>query len=107
MLSVLRGTTSILVAWVPHTEGFTSRKHNWILGLLEIMGFVHLNDKYWIWPLEHLKSAKHGKCWAHLQVPSDCPGMLSSRLGEMINVLANCIQAINEKGSAFTGYFPG
>jgi hypothetical protein len=20
-------------------------------GLLEIMGFVHLNDKYWIWPL--------------------------------------------------------
>ncbi|CAL1150530.1 unnamed protein product [Cladocopium goreaui] len=44
--------------------------------LLEIMGFVHLNDKYWIWPLEHLKSVKHGKCWAHLQVPSDCPGML-------------------------------
>jgi len=75
--------------------------------LLEIMGFVHLNNKYWIWPLEHLKSAKHGKCWAHLQVPSDCPGMISSRLGEMINVLANCIQAINEKGPAFTGYFPG
>lgn len=75
--------------------------------LLEIMGFVHLNDKYWIWPLEHLKSVKHGKCWAHLQVPSDCPGMLSTRLGEMINVLASCIQAVNEKGSAFTGYFPG
>lgn len=34
MLSVLRGTTSILVAWVPHTEGFISRKHNWTLGLL-------------------------------------------------------------------------
>lgn len=29
----------------------------------------------WRWQ-EHLKSAKHGKCWAHLQVPSDCPGML-------------------------------
>ena len=41
MLSVLRGTTSILVAWVPHTEGFTSRKHNWILGLL-----IFFSDTY-------------------------------------------------------------
>lgn len=39
------------------------------------MGFVHLNEKYWVWPVVHLKSSKHGKCWAHLQVPPDCPGM--------------------------------
>lgn len=73
--------------------------------LLEIMGFVHLNDKYWIWPVVHLKSGKHGKTWAHLQVPADCPGMVRARLEHMINVLAKCLVAINEKGTAFTGYF--
>ena len=61
-----------------------------VRGLLQIMGFVHLNDKYWVWPVVHLKSSKHGKCWAHLQVPPDCPGMHRARLEHMIHVLAKC-----------------
>ena len=58
------------------------------------MGFVHLNNICWIWPTAwsltdsqssieewhpgevHLKSSKHGKCWGHLQVPLDCPGLV-------------------------------
>ncbi|CAE7662001.1 Lrrc8d, partial [Symbiodinium pilosum] len=70
--------------------------------LLEIMGFVHLNSICWIWPTVHLKSAKHGKCWGHLQVPPDCPGLVKSRLERMIQVLTQCLVAINDKGPAFT-----
>ncbi|CAE7569066.1 lrrc39 [Symbiodinium natans] len=73
--------------------------------LLEIMGFVHLNNICWIWPTVHLKSAKHGKCWGHLQVPLDCPGLVKARLERMIQILTQCLVAINNKGPAFTGYF--
>mmetsp|Transcript_18967 Transcript_18967/g.35566 ORF Transcript_18967/g.35566 Transcript_18967/m.35566 type:complete len:918 (+) Transcript_18967:65-2818(+) len=73
--------------------------------LLEIMGFVHLNNIYWIWPSVHLKSTKHGKCWAHLQVPPECPGLSKTRLDHMIQVLTACLVAINDKGPSFTGYF--
>lgn len=73
--------------------------------LLEIMGFVHLNQICWIWPTVHLKSAKYGKCWGHLQVPLDCPGLVKSRLEQMIQILTACLVAINDKGTAFTGYF--
>ncbi|CAJ1415705.1 unnamed protein product [Effrenium voratum] len=71
--------------------------------LLRIMGFVHLNDQYWVWPTVHLRSK--GRCWAHLQVAPDCPGLLQTRLEQMIDVLGQCLVAINDKGASFTGYF--
>ena len=69
MLWVLRGTTSILVAWVPHTEGFTSRKHNWTLGLLifSVTAKIHLQRSPIFFWGEHINEIAHSSS-ASLQI---------------------------------------
>lgn len=75
--------------------------------LLNRMGFVRLNDKYWVWPSVHLVFPDASVVWGMAEVPSDCAGRDENRLEDMISLLTSCVIALNTKKQSFTGHFTG
>merc|ERR1719468_575337 len=90
-----------------HVMGNGSNKYT--QALMMQMGFVQLNDVYWIWPSVHLdgsdRMGTQGVTWGVAAVRADCPGNDEERLEEMISVLKSCQIALQEKGSDFSGHF--
>eukprot|EP00930_Biecheleria_cincta_P055665 TRINITY_DN41965_c0_g1_i1.p1 TRINITY_DN41965_c0_g1~~TRINITY_DN41965_c0_g1_i1.p1 ORF type:complete len:974 (+),score=213.50 TRINITY_DN41965_c0_g1_i1:110-3031(+) len=75
--------------------------------LLRRMGFVRLNDKYWVWPSVHLVFPEASVVWGMADVPPDCAGRDENRLEDMISLLTSCVISMNTKKQDFTGHFTG
>mmetsp|Transcript_48188 Transcript_48188/g.108303 ORF Transcript_48188/g.108303 Transcript_48188/m.108303 type:complete len:1031 (+) Transcript_48188:40-3132(+) len=80
--------------------------------LLEQMGFVMLNDIYWVWPERHfnLESEKERaqRTWGYEKVPPKCPGQDAKRLDDMILLLRLTQRSIHKDGREhFRGHFRG
>lgn len=80
--------------------------------LLVKMGFVCINDLYWVWPALHLKPKKDSQdkkiaTWGDKVIPPHCPGRDKDRMEDMILLFRNCQRAINKDGptGAFHGHF--
>ena len=64
----------------------------------------HISFSDWGWTSYsevHLKSAKHGKCWGHLQVPPDCPGLVK-HLAQISDSLAPCCSPAESAGAGWS-----
>lgn len=73
--------------------------------LLLQMGFVCLNDMFWIWPARHMADVQHEKSiWLTQFIPSRCPGNDRRRLVDMIALFRLCQQTIIREGNDFTGH---
>eukprot|EP00929_Paragymnodinium_shiwhaense_P042467 TRINITY_DN21973_c0_g1_i1.p1 TRINITY_DN21973_c0_g1~~TRINITY_DN21973_c0_g1_i1.p1 ORF type:complete len:1008 (-),score=276.40 TRINITY_DN21973_c0_g1_i1:131-3154(-) len=75
--------------------------------LMKKMGFVMLNELYWVWPSVHLDKNKrvdpHSVIWGDTEVPEDCPGTSSTRLDDMVQLLTSCQRTVHKQG--FNGHF--
>jgi len=68
------------------------------------MGFVCLNDSFWVWPCRHVMSQDESSLWLPQLVPQNCPGKDKRRLHDMIDLINICSSTIQKEGSDFTGH---
>eukprot|EP00928_Gymnodinium_smaydae_P079152 TRINITY_DN63150_c0_g1_i1.p1 TRINITY_DN63150_c0_g1~~TRINITY_DN63150_c0_g1_i1.p1 ORF type:complete len:970 (+),score=266.95 TRINITY_DN63150_c0_g1_i1:435-3344(+) len=75
--------------------------------LLRQMGFVILQDIYWVWPSVHLDPSLRGKfpAWGDREIAESCPGKDSERLADIITLLWSCQRTLYLQGQRFTGHF--
>mmetsp|Transcript_7096 Transcript_7096/g.15284 ORF Transcript_7096/g.15284 Transcript_7096/m.15284 type:complete len:987 (-) Transcript_7096:113-3073(-) len=73
--------------------------------LLLQMGFICLNDTYWVWPSLHLKFDDTTSNWGSRVVPEQCPGMDKHRLDDMVHLFMRCQRGLANDGRNFTGHF--
>lgn len=93
-----------------HTMGVNG-SNEYTRALLEQMGFVLLNNIYWIWPGVHLDPGhvgahERGPAWGDKDVPAHCPGKDRHRLDDMICLLKSCQRSLHQRGKDFKGHFP-
>lgn len=79
--------------------------------LLWDMGFVLVDNLYWVWPVVHMKEvSKLAKdnvpVWGDEEIPRSCPGRNEDRLDDMIALLRNCQKRLHKQQKAFNGNFP-
>lgn len=65
----------------------TMRVNRYTESVLWDMGFVFVNDTYWVWPLEHMHSNAEMGDWGHLVLPRQCPGSQQGRLDDVLQLL--------------------
>jgi len=76
-----------------------------VTSLLPAMGFVLLNETYWVWPGIHLKGALE-RTWGLRCVPKGCLGLNPARIDDIILLLRHCQAAVQRKGEyGFNGFF--
>eukprot|EP00929_Paragymnodinium_shiwhaense_P038990 TRINITY_DN20518_c0_g1_i1.p1 TRINITY_DN20518_c0_g1~~TRINITY_DN20518_c0_g1_i1.p1 ORF type:complete len:1014 (-),score=268.59 TRINITY_DN20518_c0_g1_i1:62-3103(-) len=77
--------------------------------LLKQMGFVCVQNTYWVWPEKHLNysadSVAASSVWGNRIVPPDCPGSIKGRLDDMLYLLRLYQRVLLRDGKAkFTGH---
>jgi hypothetical protein len=73
--------------------------------LLQVMGFICVNNIYWVWPEKHLDLSKEGgRDWGSQLVPRTWHGRNSDRLGDMEHLLFHCQIGLLKQGPSFNGH---
>lgn len=71
------------------------------------MGFVCVNETYWVWPAKHLNHEGMVGTWGHTVAPASCPGFEETRLEDMILLFTLCQRSLVEDGRRFSGHVKG
>lgn len=53
------------------------------------IGFVMVNETYWVWPRQHLHANAQQGDWGHLVIPPSCPGTQHGRLDDVLKLLTH------------------
>lgn len=73
------------------------------LELLQKMGFVLIENRYFVWPSAHLRTDSWG--WRHAERTGNSQGMNKDRLADLIRFLQLAQAHMHKTGAACTGFF--
>eukprot|EP00927_Polykrikos_kofoidii_P030150 TRINITY_DN2599_c0_g1_i1.p1 TRINITY_DN2599_c0_g1~~TRINITY_DN2599_c0_g1_i1.p1 ORF type:complete len:1039 (-),score=176.74 TRINITY_DN2599_c0_g1_i1:243-3359(-) len=80
------------------------RSNRYTLDVIHLMGFVSINNTYWVWPQRHLQYHEDAGFWGDTVVQPGFVGMHEKRLDDMILLFYLCKKFLSVEVKSFSGH---